>query len=537
MAMTVHDVIRLPEVQRGEPEIVSSCRWNEPIRWVHVGDVADLSNLLQGGELVLTTGASLVRSPSTYLNGLSRAGAIGVIVELDGSGPPLPSAAAALAEEADLALVVLHREIRFVRVTEAVHRHIVAEQFDAVAFDRLVHETFTELSMKRATVHAILEAASTMLDEPIVLEDLSHQVLATATAGLPVAALLDEWEPRSRRSLRASHDAETWATVVVGPYGESWGRLIIPRPPVHRERATMVLERAAVALALDRMFERDRAGLQRKAQSSLIDDVLERRLTDETEVAARAHALGLQKSAEYYPFAVLVRAHPGEDDPVATQRRIDRYLDAVSHAVRAGGHSGLFIVRRSGEVCGLMAVKPAQAAMPEQALSVMAVTVRKAIQRIDPAGAAVVAVGEPDAAITHAVQRLRDASHVADAAAMMGADDRPYHRASDVRLRGLVALLRHDPRMQSFAETELRGLTMDAHADAADRLDLLRSYLRSGGNKAALASELHISRPALYKRIATLESALGVDLSDTESVLSLYVAVLIHDARARTHEK
>ena len=35
---------------------------DEPVRWVHVSDVADLSNLLQGGELVLTTGRALRRA-------------------------------------------------------------------------------------------------------------------------------------------------------------------------------------------------------------------------------------------------------------------------------------------------------------------------------------------------------------------------------------------------------------------------------------------------------------------------------------------
>src|ERR1051325_9554924 len=148
MPLTVAQVVDLPVIQAGRPEVLSASRWDDQIRWVHVSDVADLSTLLQGGELVLTTGSALRRSPARYLRGIAQAGAVGVIAELDG---PLPKAASAAAASANVALIVLHREIKFVEVTETVHRQIVSEQFEAVAFDRRVHATFTDLSMKRVS--------------------------------------------------------------------------------------------------------------------------------------------------------------------------------------------------------------------------------------------------------------------------------------------------------------------------------------------------------------------------------------------------
>ena len=63
MPLTVAQVIDLPVLQAGRPEVLSARRWDEQIRWVHVSDVADLSALLQGGELVFTTGAALRKSP------------------------------------------------------------------------------------------------------------------------------------------------------------------------------------------------------------------------------------------------------------------------------------------------------------------------------------------------------------------------------------------------------------------------------------------------------------------------------------------
>src|SRR5437868_15267949 len=129
MAVTVGDVIDLPEVQRGAPEILSSSRWSDPIRWLHVGDVADLPSLLQGGELVFTTGVGLGHAPKRYLQGLADAGALGLVVELGSAMTAIPPSLPAFARELDLALITLRHQIKFVSVTEVVHRRIVAEQY------------------------------------------------------------------------------------------------------------------------------------------------------------------------------------------------------------------------------------------------------------------------------------------------------------------------------------------------------------------------------------------------------------------------
>jgi len=111
---------------------------------------------------------------------------------------------------------------------------------------------------------------------------------------------------------------------------------------------------------------------------------------------------------------------------------------------------------------------------------------------------------------------------------------RTFFRANDVRLRGLIALLRDDPRVQQFAETELNALLASDAEGNLSSLDVLRQYLQVAGNKAALAQRLHISRPALYKKLAAIGETLSVDLDDADSMTSLHVAVMIIDTRRRS---
>ena len=532
--MTVADVVGLPVIQQGEPEVCSARRWNEPIRWVHVSDVADLSHLLQGGELVLTTGAALRNSPETYLQGLAEARAAGVVVELGSERPALPEAAGRIAESLNLALIALHRVIKFVDVTEAVHRLIVAEQYEEVAFDRRVHETFTELSMKRASLPGIVDTAAQMLGEPVILEDLAHQALAVSAEGAVAATLLHDWERRSRRN--TGPGGEAWTMTSVGPRSEEWGRLIIPHPAADPARAKMVLERASAALALHRMVERDRTGLQHQAQSGLIDDVLRSRITDEREVAARAQALGLRATGRYLPAVVRVDRSEGRLDPVAAHRRNVGLLDAVAHTVKAAGHTGLFSIRADGEIGVILALRRSNSEDAE--LTALGGGLRRETLRVDAAHTSAFALASAAGGVVEAIHALGEAAHVAEVAVSMRGDVPAYFRASDVRLRGLLSLLRDDPRVQSFAETELKALvTADAEgspSNPASNLVVLREYLRLAGNKAALAKSLNMSRPALYKRLATIRRLVGVDLDDGESMTSLHVAMLILDTQNRS---
>ena len=106
---------------------------------------------------------------------------------------------------------------------------------------------------------------------------------------------------------------------------------------------------------------------------------------------------------------------------------------------------------------------------------------------------------------------------------------RAFHRLEDVRLRGLLHLLRDDARLQTFVEREIGPLLA---YDAQHGTTWSRScgLPRAGRNKSAAADAAHLSRPAFYERLHRIERVLGVDLDEVESCLSLHVALLALDA-------
>ncbi|MBJ8341994.1 PucR family transcriptional regulator [Antrihabitans sp. YC3-6] len=534
MAMTVAEIIDLPVVQAGKPKVLSSYGLDTPVRWVHVSDVSDLSDLLQGGELVLTTGAALRRSPRHYLAGLSRERAVGVVVELGAPDAPLPADAGSIAAELGLALIALHRVIRFVDVTEQVHRAIVAEQFAEVAFARRTHEMFTDLGMQRGSPTDIVDATAQLLDTPIVLEDLAHQAVAVAAAGHVTAELLRDWERRSRLHVgpgTASADTQDWISAPVGRHGEEWGRLIALRAlPI--PRVTMVLERAAQALVLHRMAERDRFDIEHQAQAGLLEDVLQERIRNKDDITARAFALGLRPVESYVPATVRCRDWPHDADPVAALRRSTQLLDAVVHAVKANGHTGLFSIRGSGEVGMVLSLRGVRGRTQHEVLDSLAIALHTGARRQSDSKEMVFGIATPQHDLVEAIRRIGEAGHVAEVALSMPSNGRICFRVNDIRIRGLVSLLRGDPRVQRFAEAELRVLILHDIVSGDRYVEILRGYVELAGNKSALANRLHMSRPALYAKLARIQDILGVDLADGESMTSLHVALLVSEAQS-----
>jgi purine catabolism regulator len=142
----------------------------------------------------------------------------------------------------------------------------------------------------------------------------------------------------------------------------------------------------------------------------------------------------------------------------------------------------------------------------------------------------VIGASRPARSLREVRDAFREAREVADLTAGSAADTarRAYYRLPDLRLRGLLHLLREDARLSSFTERELGPLLSYDAEHGTTLVTDLAAFLEAGGNKALAASRAHLARPTLYQRLRLIERVLGVSLADPESRASLHVALLAH---------
>jgi PucR family transcriptional regulator, purine catabolism regulatory protein len=548
MLPSLGDVLALEVCRRGRPAVVAGAdRLDTPVRWVHAIELTDVARLLRGGELVLSTGIALPdddRLLTAYVIELADIGVAGLAVELGRRyAGSLPGALVAAAKQAGLPLIAFEREVAFIEITEAVHARIIDAQLDELRVSERLHEMFTELSVAGASAEEIVRQTAALAGRPVILADLSHRVLALSPGGADPGRLLSGFAGRSRSvrlSGRTVYDqASGWLVTPVGAQGEDWGRVILvcDGPPASTD--TVLLERAATTLALGRLLTRHRESLERQAHRTLISGIISQAHADPAEAAVRSRALGVPVDGRQLIALVLRFRDPvvsgslGLLGPpgvlgVSAHARVLDLADATAAACRAERVPSLVGTLDDDRAGAMLSLGPR--VEPDDVLTRLATRIRDRAG-VDPE-VLVIGVGATAGSIRDVRRSFLEASQVADvAASRLDSAAALFYRLPDLRLRGLLHLLRDDPRLQTFVERELGALL--AADPGGELIDVLAAYLAAGGNKAKAAKASHLARPTFYERLRRIERICGTDLSSAESRTSLHVALLALDA---THD-
>ncbi|GAA0342035.1 PucR family transcriptional regulator [Actinoallomurus spadix] len=524
--LTVRDVLDLDLVATWGPEVAAgAAHLDRPVRWLHVAEATDVAVMLTGGEMVLTTGLLLAgddRAQGDYIESMRRADVAAVVLGLGRAFRTTPEPMRRAAERCGIPLIVLHRPAPFVRMTEEVHSRLLYGRFAALSLSDDIRSSLTALNLAGATLQQLLDEIACYSGCPVVLVNLAQRVLASAGDRASLSELLRDWDRVSRQvaeragSGPVTAEPDGWIVVDLEARGRRWGRLVLFGYAGSEESGLILGARAAEALAMHRLLgDRDHGWEEQAAEALLLD--LASGAARPGRLFTRARAAGLPVDRRTF-VPVIVRV-------LGDGRAGGDHGDTPELVGRA--------VAETPEVAGLVArIEPegtaALLSIPygtdsDAVLRRVAVRVRESLAL--RGRRAVLGAGFACSVLDEVRRSFAEAVHVADAA-VAAPPDGPVARLGDVRLRGLVRLLRDDPELQAFIERELGPLLRDPSL-----LGVLRTYLETGRNKSLAARALHVSRPTLYRRLQRIEALLGIDLEDWERLTSLYVALLAHDGQ------
>jgi purine catabolism regulator len=521
--VTLQEALALPTFRRAAPEVVAGIAGiDRPIRWVHATERLDVGQLLRAGDLLLTMGTGLPADDdraalTAFVDELVDVGSAGIVVELGRRWEhALPDALVEACEQHGLPLVVLGRETRFAALAQEIGERVVDQQLTELREAQRVHETFTELSFSQAGPVEILQAVQRLAAGPVVVENAQHRPLDYFAGPDDAGGFLDGWPGRSRRvevAGRTGWDAGNgWLVTRLGTAEQGWGRLVIGSPGPPSQRLVAVAERAAAALALHRLHDRDRGTLMRRTHLDLLTGLAED--PDSDEVGRRCELAGFPVRRRTF-VGLVVRPRVG------TTPATD--LDEVAATVVRAAHG----LRLPALVCeverDLRVLVSAAASADADDL------VDRVAARVLAHHDVVVAAGRATPERSGIARSVTEAGQVADAAPQVRREQDPaVHRLADLHLRGLLALLGDDERVRLFVARELEPLRRHDRSDSSrtDLLAALRALVLHPASKTEAAASLHLSRAAFYDRLARIESILGADLDDPDVRVSLHVALL-----------
>jgi purine catabolism regulator len=501
-------------------------RLDDPVRWVHNNEIADIAQYLSGGEALLTAATGVRDSEPDrrrYVRELREAGAVCVIVELGRHYRTIPPEMVDEADKGGPVLATLDREVPFVAVTQQAHTLIVSSAHVTLQGAIEIDDALNRLILDGAPLMAMLDLLAERLDNPVVLEDGARRVVAHGGASRSVTPLLHGWQAHSRQGHRLDRAASVqvatephrcaWSAIAV--HGEDWGRLhVIEVDGPLDDLARLTLSRAAPSIGLYLMAERD-AALSDAAELSLIGGLAQAERFNGREFLARASGLGVDLDGDL----VMLVFEPGAGRANGTADEVVAL--GVSEARRA---------LREGQwpaVVGALGSSVAVVATADPPGSLAAATESLASGvSAGPLGALEVGVSRRCRAA-----QLPQAYTEANAAQRLG----PLSGAGRVHfydalvLYRLLSPLAAGPALANFVEGELGPLLANESQQRAELLHTLDAYLHANGNKIATAQTLHLQRRSVYYRLDRIEELLGRSLDDPEQRVRLYLALRAHE--------
>lgn len=519
--LTVAEVLAMPTLRAAGPTVLAGERaLTRAVRWVHSAELADIAPLLREGDLLLSTGIAMPESSEEleeYAASLAETQAAGLVIELGRRWSRVPPALVEACERVALPLVTLAREVRFAAVAQAVGERIVDEQLAELREAQRVHETFTELGIAEARPREILEAVQRLAGAAVVLESEQHQVLDYRAGPEDVSGFLSGWAARSRgvqlEDRTAWNEANGWLVTRVGRRDRAWGRLMVQMPGPPTERQVAMAERAAAALALHRLHDRQRDSVVRRTHHELLLGLL----SDPTspDVLRRCELAGLPTTKRQLVGVTLRPQIEGAASTGAPVSLLDEVIASAVHTTHELKVPAL-VCEVERDVRALLSF--ARAANADRTVDELASRVR----RRHPV---VVAAGRPVTRAAEIDRTLREAQHVVQSL-RPGTRHDVVLRLQDVHLRGLLTMLGDDDRVQMFVARELDPLREHDEQWNTGLLEAVRALVSHPTSKSEAAASLHMSRPVFYDRLAKVERLLGVDLDDPDIRVSLHVALV-----------
>lgn len=517
---TIRDVLELPAFRRTQATVFAADdELARPVRWVHYGEIPDIARFLSGGEMLLTAGLGLGLTEADqrgYIRAIAGAHAAVLVVELAGRAfTTMPASAVDEARRHRFPLIGLRDEIPFVEVSAQVHEMLVEARVRELTAEEAINQAFIDLLLSGQDYLAVTEELARRLEQPVVLENITHQILAYVGRTAEADAVTAAWESHSRalhelhtgtprtlqtgtRPVNIDQQSSGCARRPVILRGESWGWVHVLHEGNDLTSAeSYALDRAAATIAITLLSERASGARTAQRHGALINRLMVGDLAGK-EFVARARTLG--HDFRNHPVVVAITS-----SGLAAERAD---LSAIFGALRLPA-----ITADLGDYSVGIVGHPRASTLTH---------ITEALSRHGmPAGLSRAVAAEN---LPVALRQARNAASVAASrvsTAVLCFDD--------LGLLRLLAPLADGPELARYVEDELAAVLHHDATSANPLLPTLRAYLDCDGNKSHAADLLFVQRRTLYYRLDRLAALLGASLDDPEIRQRLLLAVRGYD--------
>jgi purine catabolism regulator len=503
VALTVGDLLRTPQLDIRP--VAGKRGLSRAIRWVHVSELEDPTPWLKGGELLLTTGMGVGKTPARqrrYLDRLVQADLAGLGFGTGFSFRSVPRALAAAADRAGFPVFEVPYAVPFIAITEAVFTRLVSEQYDLLSRSLDSEHTLTRAVLDGGGIQGVVVALTAAIHGWVLLLDLHGRVISAGprSARAHAASVWAELQsPRAegqRFSLSVVEGGHHVAVQPVTAQGRIEAFLAVGKKEPLTQFDRIVSSHGLALLALELAKARAVSEAERRLKGDLLDQILRQTLAP-AQARQSMERLGFDLAR---PVAVAV--FEGTEPPERLAMACEDALARRAGAFLASPRDGLVIVVLQPEGPGFLA------------------SLRESVAA--RSSGAVIAGGGRLVPFERLLQGLREATY---ALRLCRADRRLQAEFADLGAYQLLLSLQDPEALQTFADSVLAPLDDYDRVHGTELLHSLRAFLERNARWESAAKDLYVHRHTLRYRMRKVEELTGRSLSSARDRMEFFLSL------------
>ncbi|WML31647.1 PucR family transcriptional regulator [Neobacillus sp. OS1-32] len=461
------------------------------VKWIHIMEVAGIEELLNGNELILSTGVGWKESKQLFLTVFEKlidSGASGICIELGTYIPSIPNEIIQLANRRHFPLIVFHHKVRFVDITQDVNSLLIKKHYQMISDLEEYSNQLNQLLLTSHSEQKILRFLHEHLKMDVLFTPVQGKVqYLSKQSGQDLKFILplikEDNSHIVRREIQALQQKLADLTII----SES--------NPVS-EYEKIILDRTATALAQNALrelyFEERRKTIEAEWIQKWLDGVL-----NEDQIHRRITELEPNRKPTGCIACLWKIAHIGANHLEETHLKI-----LFRSVFQTQGFALFSTMRKNFLVFILVNVRNRNDW--KQRMEAGLQQIENTLEMVPQ-----IAVGKFVDKVTEVKKSYQTAEDTMNI--LEGSQHEAFKRFyDDLYIYRLFSLI-GEPELIDFVHDHLGPVINYDRENNGKLLETLKVYLMCNGSKKETASQLFIVRQTLYQRLQKIVELLGED--------------------------
>lgn len=527
--LTVNDVLAR-ETFKTAKVIAGADGLHKQVKWSHILEVQEFESLINGGELIFTTGAGLQLNPATqfsYVKKLIEHNTSGLCLELGSYFKKIPSEIIDLANEHSFPIIAFENIVKFVDITQDLHTLIINKHYERLSQLDMLSKKFSQLSLASNGILKILQELYEFFQQNtlFIADNIKPYYYPSNNKKLEkdVRSYLESKSGSYTEQKYFSFNDDTFALMPVKGLGQVWGYLCLQvKDSLSDEFPFLILDRAA--LAITQILLRNRTIEERKQnlEVDFVRNLLSGQQYDQDDL--RRYLPSVNSNMYFRIFIIKMNSEEVNlDDEAWEEIKLQRTMMVRSLFERHGFFPALCAEKEHISVIASFIVTDHLKEDVEKFSQVIQCIIDMKQRNFIDGRKCTFGVSMIYKEISDVKTGYEEAQEVLKLHDKKITDTYFYQ---DIGVYRLLLLLKESNHLETYAYEYLSPVINYDRETDSNLFETLSIYLECSGSKKETSDRLFIVRQTLYHRLNRLETLLGKNFMAPSNRLALEVAIM-----------